>query len=237
LLDSIRRLWKRHILFADHSGLGDRKHSGDGRVGKLEAFIVSSQQNTQILEMLMTSVQAGDGSAYNRLLKEVTPRLRQFVRRRRPSFSSEDVEDALQDILVSLHAARSKYDPSKPFMPWLWVIAKNRLTDAARWYFRNKAFEVQVEDVALVANSTPEQPESPEYRDSDALVTAMERLPPMQRTAIELLKLGEMPMKAAVVASGRSAGTLRVSVHRAMASLRRALKDGIDGPLGSASLV
>jgi RNA polymerase sigma-70 factor (ECF subfamily) len=199
--------------------------------------MVSSPQNTQTLEMLMTRAQAGDRLAYERLLKEITPRLRQLVRRRRSFFSSEDVDDALQDIFVSLHAARSKYDPSMPFIPWLSVIAQNRMTDAARWYFRNKAFEVQVEDVALVANSTPEQPESLEYRDSDALVTAMERLPPMQRTAIELLKLGEMPMKAAVVASGRSAGTLRVSVHRAMASLRRALKDGIDGPLGSASLV
>jgi hypothetical protein len=68
------------------------------------------------------------------------------------------------------------------------------MTDAARWYFRNKAFEEQVNDVALVADSTPEQAKTREYRDSNALLTAMKRLPAMQRVAIELLKLGEMPM-------------------------------------------
>ena len=48
-------------------------------------------------------------------------------------------------------------------------------------------------------------------------------LSPGQRDAIEMLKLREMSLKEAAAASGTSIGALKVSVHRAMATLRRAL--------------
>jgi len=48
-------------------------------------------------------------------------------------------------------------------------------------------------------------------------------LSPGQRDAIEMLKLREMSLKEAAAARGTSIGALKVSVHRAMATLRRAL--------------
>ena len=60
--------------------------------------------------------------------------------------------------------------------------------------------------------------------DADALRQAIEQLPPGQREAIEMLKLQEMSLKEASVASGTSVGALKVSVHRAVATLRRTLK-------------
>jgi RNA polymerase sigma-70 factor (ECF subfamily) len=95
---------------------------------------------------------------------------------------------------------------------------------------------VQVEDLALVADSAPTEDESQEYRDSELLMTAMKQLPARQRAAIAMLKLGEMPMRDVVMTSGRSAGALRISVHRAMTTLRSALTAGIDGPLGPIEL-
>ena len=34
-----------------------------------------------------------------------------------------DAEDAVQDILLTVHAVRYTYDPTRPFGPWLVAIA------------------------------------------------------------------------------------------------------------------
>jgi len=68
------------------------------------------------LDVLMRAVQDGDARAYALLLKEITPRLRQFIRRQRSSVRPEDLEDLLQDILLSLHSVRATYNPALPFI-------------------------------------------------------------------------------------------------------------------------
>jgi DNA-directed RNA polymerase specialized sigma24 family protein len=82
------------------------------------------QSDDQALTTLMQAAQAGDAQAYVRLLKEITPRLRQIVRRQRCFVKVEDIEDVVQDILLSLHAVRASYDPQRPFMPWLMAITR-----------------------------------------------------------------------------------------------------------------
>jgi RNA polymerase sigma-70 factor (ECF subfamily) len=51
----------------------------------------------------------------------------------------------LQDVLLSLHAVRATYDPSRPFMPWVFAIVGNRLVDGARRYVRSSGREVHVD--------------------------------------------------------------------------------------------
>ena len=62
-----------------------------------------------------------------------------------------------------------------------------------------------------------------EYRDPEVLRQAIMALSPGQRDAIEMLKLREISLKEAAAARRTSIGALKVSVHRAMATLRRAL--------------
>jgi DNA-directed RNA polymerase specialized sigma24 family protein len=83
------------------------------------------------------------------LLEEVTPLLRQTVRRHRNFLQPADVEDLVQDILLSLHAVRATYDPGRPFLPWLMAIARNRMADGARRYVRRSANEVGVEQLPV----------------------------------------------------------------------------------------
>src|SRR6516162_11720825 len=93
------------------------------------------------LRLLMGSAQGGDRDAYRALLTAITPRIRRVVRARRPFLGTADVEDLVQDVLLSVHAVLATYDPSRPFMPWLFAIARNRLADAARHYARRRAHE------------------------------------------------------------------------------------------------
>jgi RNA polymerase sigma-70 factor (ECF subfamily) len=64
----------------------------------------------------MQAAQDGDKTAYQALLTDIMPLLRAVVQRtwRNP----QGVEDIVQDILLSLHAVRHTYDPTRPFVPY-----------------------------------------------------------------------------------------------------------------------
>ena len=177
------------------------------------------------LGRLMQAAQAGDGEAYVALLGAVAPRVRQVVRRQRGFAGPEDVEDLVQDVLLSLHVARATYDPERPFVPWLLAIVRNRLADGARRHVRQAAHEVTVDDLAVTFGDTAANTIM-EAGDTRALKDAVQALPPGQRQAIELLKLREMSLKEAAEASGVSVGALKVATHRAMRALHRILAGG-----------
>jgi len=172
--------------------------------------------------MQMRAAQAGDTQAYANLLRTLTPKLRQIIRNRRRFLQPADIEDLLQDVLLSLHAVRGTYDPERPFTPWLLTIARNRLADAARRYARRGALETQAQ-LDVTFSELPANMEAEIFGDPEALKQAIRELPRGQREAIEMLKLREMSLKEASAASGTSVGTLKVSVHRAMIALRKAL--------------
>ncbi len=172
---------------------------------------------------LMRAAQAGDARAYARLLKEITPRLRNFLRGQRRFLGADDIEDLVQDVLLSLHAVRATYDPERPFMPWLMAIARNRLADSARRYARRSAHEVKTGEMPVFVSDEAADFDRDVYHDPEALRQAIQQLPRGQREAIEMLKLREMSLKEASAASGTSAGALKVSIHRAISALRKAL--------------
>ena len=177
----------------------------------------------------MQSAQAGDTDAYIQLLEKVTPRIRQIVRRQRTFLQPEDIEDLVQDILLSLHAVRATYDPGRPFMiPDVTIsrpfaIARNRLVDGARRYARGAAHEVCVENLAVTFADERANTVMNGLGDLPALEQAIGALPPIQRDAIRMLKLGEMSLKEAADAANTTVGALKVATHRAMASLRKML--------------
>lgn len=176
-------------------------------------------------EALMRAVQDGDAQAYLQLLKRITPRLQQMVRAQRRFLDAADIDDIVQEILISLHAVRATYDPGRPFIPWLMAIARNRLADSGRRRARQRAYEVQVDELP-VTFSEDQTNILNTYGDPEALRRAIKALPPGQQEAVEMLKLREMSLKEAASASGISTGALKVSMHRAMTTLRKVLTTG-----------
>src|ERR1700730_4577554 len=131
----------------------------------------------------MRAAQAGDGDAYRALLTAVTPRIRRLVRARRGFLGPADVEDLVQDVLLSVHAVRATYDPSRPFMPWLLAIVRHRLADAARRYARH-AREVRVDDLDVTFVDLATNTDAEGAGDLEAWARAIRSLPPAQRQAI-----------------------------------------------------
>lgn len=177
----------------------------------------------QDLPALMRAAQAGDARAYSSLLHLLTPLVRATVRQRLPFLQPPDVDDLVQDILLSVHEARATYDPSRPLLPWLAAIARHRMADSARRYARRMAHEVPADRPVETFPAEDANMSTDRYGDAEALAQAMTRLPHSQRQAIELMKLREMSLKEAAAATGTSIGALKVSVHRGISALRKAL--------------
>ena len=55
---------------------------------------------------LMRAAQQGDGASYVELLRTITPRIRQIIMRQRGFVGIAEVEDLVQDVLLSVHAVR-----------------------------------------------------------------------------------------------------------------------------------
>ena len=170
--------------------------------------------------ILMARAQGGDGEAYRRLLVDIVPYLQSLARRHHRD--PVDVEDTVQDVLLTLHAVRHTYDPRRPFGPWLVAIAKRRIIDRLRHQGRTQAREVTL-DLEHETFCAPETNLGEAEWNKRVLGDAIENLPPGQREAVRLLKLQEMSLQQAAAVSGTSVAALKVAMHRALKNLRKML--------------
>jgi len=171
----------------------------------------------------MALSQKGDAKAYRQLLSGVTPYLRALAHRF--GLTGSDIEDAVQDALLTLHSIRHTYDPGRPFAPWLVAVARHRMLDYRRKRVRQFGREAELTDF----HETFAAPEAnPPERAGEAakLHAAIAELPAGQRQAVELLRLQEMSLKEASAKSGQSETALKVAMHRAVKRLRALLGEG-----------
>src|SRR5215470_18798035 len=178
---------------------------------------------------LMARAQDGDRHAYRALLEDMTPYLRALAAR---CFkASGDIEDAVQDVLLTVHAIRHTYDPGRPFGPWLVAIANRRIIDRLRRLIRARSREIELSSEHETFSPDAANLHSEDLSaDQAALHAAIATLAPDQRQAINLIKLKEMSLKEAALASGRSVSALKVATHRAIKSLRKRLRQSSETP-------
>jgi RNA polymerase sigma-70 factor, ECF subfamily len=166
---------------------------------------------------LMAAAQDGDSKAYGALLRSITPYLRAVARR--AGLEGDEVEDGVQDILLTIHSIRRSYDPRRPFAPWLLAVARHRLIDRLRrrGRLRLRETELTAAHETFAVDETNIHEERGEVR---RLRKAIAGLPPGQREAVELLRLQELSLKEAAARSGQSPSALKVALHRALKRLR-----------------
>jgi RNA polymerase sigma-70 factor (ECF subfamily) len=168
----------------------------------------------------MLAAQAGDAACYEKLLQELLPVVRRFVGRR--VFDATQVEDIVQNVLLSLHRARHTFRAERPFGPWLWAISRNAITDHIRARGRRAARET-----ALDEPGTPEPSVEAVMPGDDALspelAQALTELPPKQREAVEAIHLEGLSVEEAAARIGVTRGALKVRAHRGYRALREKL--------------
>ncbi|NWG24640.1 MAG: sigma-70 family RNA polymerase sigma factor [Pseudorhodoplanes sp.] len=169
----------------------------------------------------MRRARAGDGAAYDRCLRELAHALRPVVRRglARAGKSLADTEDVVQDILIAVHLKRHTWDAGRPFEPWLYAIARHKLTDALRK--RGSRVEVPIE---LFAETLPSEGEI-EPRMAEDVTRSLEGLPRRQADVVRAIAIDGVSIAETAARLDISEGAVRVALHRGLAALTRRNRD------------
>jgi len=170
---------------------------------------------------LMRLAISGDGAAYHRLLKAVTPVLRAGARRglARAGQPVDQSEDVVQDIVLAVHLKRHTWDANAPFAPWLFAIARNKLIDALRR--RGRRVFVNIDDFAEII---PDEP-APETASASVIAAQLQTLPPRQRDVLQSIAVESASIKDTAAKFAMSEGAVRVALHRGLASLTAKLRE------------
>ncbi|MBU6296724.1 MAG: sigma-70 family RNA polymerase sigma factor [Alphaproteobacteria bacterium] len=191
------------------------------RLGLKRALVgtpLASENRDAQLSALMRAAQKGDVGAYAELLRLSIPVIKRIANSGR-HFGLE-IDDIVQDVLMSMHSVRHTYDPGRPFVPWLASITRHRLVDAQRRKSRINQNETAVPEIPETFSGAHPKSDMESQGDPELLKRAIAELPAGQRQAVELLKLKELSLKEASAATGMSIAALKVAVHRGLKALR-----------------
>jgi RNA polymerase sigma-70 factor (ECF subfamily) len=173
---------------------------------------------------LMIAAQAGDSAAYEELLRECVPYIKNVARRR--NIAGDRTDDVVQDVLLTIHRARHTYDPSRSFTAWLRVITDRRAIDLVRRTLRQERREVHA-PLAFEnhADETADPARGIAHADEATTVSrVLEALPMKQREAVQYLVLEEHSLADTAALTQRSKVSLKVNLHRALKALRGRLE-------------
>lgn len=167
----------------------------------------------------MRRAQRGEEEPYAELLVLLTAAARYYVRSRvlKPV---PWLDDAVQETLVAVHRARHTYDNNRPFAPWFYAIARNRLIGVLRREQRVRRYET-ADDAYPELGRAPNNASS--RVDMEAVQRALSSLPPRQREVVEAMKLRDESVREIAARLGMTMTSVKVTAHRGYRSLRRLL--------------
>ena len=174
--------------------------------------------DTTTAEELMRQALAGDAKAYNALLVETVRLLRPYLSRRLKAKS--EIDDVLQEILISVHRARHTYDGARPFQPWVFAIARYRLKDHLRKTYSDLLRSADNLDSAdnILAFPAAEPPLT-----YDSIAGEINRLPGKQPHILKLLHNDGCTAKECAMRLGMSESAVKTAAHRAYKTLKKKL--------------
>lgn len=176
-------------------------------------------EQTENLQTLVRQSLEGDKRAYAELLRETARLLRPFLSRHL-SFDSE-VDDLLQEILISIHKARHTYDGQRPYMPWVYAIARFRLQDHLRMHYADQLRHAV--DISDLENNLHEDVTESAI-SYESISGEVHRLPEKQAIILQLMHQEGYTAKETAEKMGMSESAVKVAAHRAYKILRQRLE-------------
>ena len=176
---------------------------------------MTETDDTESLERLMRLAQQGDKKAYATLFRTIIPLLRALISRRLSN--TADMEDVVQDILLSLHRASHTYNAGRSFKIWMNAIARHRLNDHLRWAYKKEALiEIGLDDLTLEIPSA----DVTENRDrNEYIIKMLDSLPEKQKQILMLMKLEGYSAVETAATMKMSVSAVKVAAHRAYKTL------------------
>lgn len=165
---------------------------------------------------LAMRARAGSADAFGRLVQMHQQALRAFLRR----LSAADADDLAQEAFVFAWEHIDRFDPARPFRPWLFGIAWRKYRERKRSWLRLLKRESHA-----ASDETSFAPDPGLKLD---LVKAASTLPPEQRAAVLLCLGAEFTHAEAAETLALPLGTVKSHINRGREKLALLL-GGSDG--------
>jgi len=180
--------------------------------------MAQNEITTELTRKLLAGL-AGDRTAYADFLSQLSPILYRLIRRKIPMC---DVEDVLQEVLISIHKARHTYDGKRPLMPWVIAIASFRMTDCLRkTYSEMRHIQVDIADYENVLEAVTETP-----GDNESINEMLVGVGQRERKILSLMHVEGYTASEVGSQLGMKESAVKVAAHRAIKKIREQLKHG-----------
>lgn len=168
-----------------------------------------------MLDALMARAQDGDAAAYRTVLDASQAWLRRYFANR---IAPTEVDDLVQETLISVHRKRATFDPERPYLPWLAAIARFRWVDRLRKSYREAGDELP-EDIGIDSHEEAVGAQLGVER-------LLDKLPAGQAMVIRLVKIDGLAVAEAAERTGQSESLVKVNIHRGLKKLAAMIESG-----------
>lgn len=135
-------------------------------------------------------------------------------------------EEVVQDVFLQLWRNSAQYDLSRPFVPWLLTLARNRALDQLRLKSeRQRRREEQTEIFPQVASAVPEYEQAMDAKRLAERVRALiGSLPAAQKKAIELAYFEGLSHSEIAASLKEPLGTVKSWIRNGLLRLKESLQ-------------
>jgi RNA polymerase sigma-70 factor (ECF subfamily) len=166
------------------------------------------------LQELFKAALAGDQKKYSEFLHIISKILRSFVRKR---IALNDAEDVVQEILISIHKARHTYDGIRSIMPWIFAIARFRISDYLRKTYSNVRFEnCDFKELCEILPDVTILGRGDEYIDE-----ILKNTPSREKTILTMMYIEERSVKEVAANLKMTESAVKVAAHRAVKKIKK----------------
>jgi RNA polymerase sigma-70 factor (ECF subfamily) len=167
----------------------------------------------------MRAERRGEAFAYERMLKEIAAALRRSLAPRlaRVGLGAHEAEDLVQEILIGLHGNRHTWDPTRPFLRWLYAITRYKLIDFTRHHrhYARRRVDLPLEDWLNIVESSADEANHSNCEVDRHLAV----LPVSQRKIVRAIAVEGASVRNVARDLSTSEGSVRMTLHRAIRRL------------------
>lgn len=188
-------------------------------------------------EAIMACFQAGETDAFQIIFDRYSSHIINFAYRFLGS--REEAEDIAQEVFLRIYRAKERYDPKRPFRPWIFSIAAHLISNQRRNSKRHpkEPLEGMLQDSdgssprrEIEDRSSPKSEELLEKQQiAERVRNALENLPESQRQAVLLARFEEMSYEEIGETMDISLTAVKSLLFRARQNLKLSLASYVSG--------
>lgn len=175
-------------------------------------MVTAAQKN--FLSDLLSKSLSGDQKSYQQFLLHVSKIAGAFVAKK---IIVADVQDVVQEILISVHKARHTYDFQRPLTPWLMSIINFRINDYLRKHYAQMRHKTSnIDDFIETLVDIEEKPLGEDLFDE-----MLALLDDKKQKILRMIYVEDFSMREVGEAMKMTESAVKVAAHRAIKKLKQ----------------